>query len=245
MLRIAGCNDPLLARPLALYDVVSDGAGRPLAVDVVYLVMGKMTSRLSQLAPGSRLDVWGPLGNGFPTFDSTARLVMVAGGIGQTPFLALGKETLGIQPYGRPLPGDLQAVRRPSVHLLYGARSADLLAGVADFQAAGIGVETITDDGSSGRQGLVTELLDQILSDDEPTRIVACGPERMLHAVAQRTENTPWPCWVSLETPMACGVGICFTCVARVRQLDGGWDYRRTCIEGPVFRAREIWREAP
>ena len=48
------------------------------------------------------------------------------------------------------------------------------------------------------------------------------------------------PCFVSLETPMACGIGICFSCVAKVRDAQGDWDYKRTCVEGPVFEAQRI-----
>ena len=66
MLRLAGCNDPLLGRPLALYDTVLDAAGQPVGVDIVYLVVGKMTRRLATFQPGQPLEVWGPLGNGFP-----------------------------------------------------------------------------------------------------------------------------------------------------------------------------------
>ena len=65
MLRIAGLNDPLIGRPLALYDTIAGDSGEPEFVDVVYLVKGKLTSRLWQMQPGQQLDVWGPLGNGF------------------------------------------------------------------------------------------------------------------------------------------------------------------------------------
>lgn len=68
-------------------------------------------------------------------------------------------------------------------------------------------------------------------------RIVCCGPEPMMEAVAHLAAEQNVPCQVSLETPMACGVGICFTCVARIREPDGTSDYRRTCVEGPVFDA--------
>jgi dihydroorotate dehydrogenase electron transfer subunit len=57
--------------------------------------------------------------------------------------------------------------------------------------------------------------------------------------VARIAREADVPCEVSLETPMACGVGICFTCVAKVRQ-PGGWDYKRTCVEGPVFDAERL-----
>src|SRR5215207_9635074 len=100
MLRLACYNDPLLGRPLALYDTVLDGK-EPVGIDVVYLVLGKLTSRLARLLPGQELDVWGPLGNGFPP-QPAQHLVMVAGGIGQTPFPALAREHLGDRRYGDP-----------------------------------------------------------------------------------------------------------------------------------------------
>jgi dihydroorotate dehydrogenase electron transfer subunit len=61
-----------------------------------------------------------------------------------------------------------------------------------------------------------------------------------MEAVAKIAREAKVPCEVSLETPMACGIGICFTCVAPIRDRDGGWDYRRTCVEGPVFDAASI-----
>lgn len=237
MLRLAGCDDPLLGRPLALYDTVPGPTGEPWAVDVVYLVVGKLTRRLAHCLPGQRLEVWGPLGNGFPP-QPTEHLLMVAGGIGQTPFLALAQEFLGRRTYGEP-PRRIAPARR--VTLCYGARKAEYLAGVEDFQRVGVEVRTSTDDGSAGHHGLVTDLLRAVLETSSAgCRIVCCGPEPMLEAVAAMTRQSGVPCQVSLETPMACGIGICFSCVARVRDASGGWDYRRTCVEGPVFDAKVI-----
>ncbi|HEX3314472.1 MAG TPA: FAD-binding oxidoreductase, partial [Gemmataceae bacterium] len=85
MLRLPGVSDPLLGRPFALYDTVLDPAGSPIGIDVVYLVVGKMTGRLAALRPGDRLEVWGPLGNGFPEPQTDDHVGLVAGGIGQTP----------------------------------------------------------------------------------------------------------------------------------------------------------------
>ena len=236
MLRLAGFDDPLLGRPLALYDTVLDDAGLPVGIDVVYLVIGKMTSRLAGWRPGQSLEIWGPLGNGFAS-ESTEHLVMVAGGIGQTPFLALAREYLGQRRYGDPQRVPAKARR---VTLCYGARSRDLLAGVADFEQIGVEVRVSTDDGTAGHHGLVTDLLRQTLAEIASPLIVCCGPEPMMEAVARMAIATNKPCRVSLETPMACGLGICFSCVARVRDAEGGWDYRRTCVEGPVFDAAAI-----
>jgi dihydroorotate dehydrogenase electron transfer subunit len=238
MLRLAGCDDPLLGRAFALYDTVDDASGQPTMVDIVYLVMGKMTARLARLQPGQQLDVWGPLGNGF-TVPAADRLILVAGGIGQTPFLALGKEHLGRRMYGAP---PRSVARFDQVTLLYGVRSADLLAGEHDFRSAGIDLRTASDDGSVGHHGFVTQLLAQVLEETsgERRQVVCCGPEVMMERAAEVCHAASVPCLVSLETPMACGIGICFSCVAKVRQNDGSWDYRRTCVEGPVFDANSI-----
>jgi dihydroorotate dehydrogenase electron transfer subunit len=182
------------------------------------------------------LEVWGPLGNGFSP-QATEHLVMVAGGIGQTPFPALAREHLGGRRYGDP-PRQVAAVRR--VTLCYGARTKDYLAGVEDFERLGVEVLVSTDDGTAGHHGLVTDLAEKVLDRSPTAGVVCCGPEPMMEAVARLTAVRGVACQVSLETPMACGVGICFSCVARVRDPGGNWDYKRTCVEGPVFEAGQI-----
>jgi dihydroorotate dehydrogenase electron transfer subunit len=238
MMRLADCNDPLLGRPLAFYDTVATGGGMPTAIDIVYLTLGKMTRRLARLDLGDELELWGPLGNGFPPL-ATAHLVMVAGGIGQTPFLALGKEYLGRRRYGNP---SRRVPAAQQVTLCYGVRTAQLAAGVDDFKSAGIDVRLSSDDGSLGHHGLVTDLLGEVIDETrgQDRLVVCCGPEPMMRAVADLCALNEVRCLVSLETPMACGIGICFSCVAKVCQPDGGWDWKRTCVEGPVFEAEKI-----
>jgi dihydroorotate dehydrogenase electron transfer subunit len=237
MVRLSGFSDPLLGRALALYDTVALGGGEAEAIDVVYLVKGKFTSRLAEFLPGQRVDVWGPLGNGFAPL-ACEELIMVAGGIGQTPFVAVAKEYLGLGVYGSRNAG-ARADRR--VTLCYGARSKEYLAGVPDFERLGVRVLISTDDGSHGHRGYVTDLLPPLLEGERRARqIVCCGPEPMMHAAAQIAAEKNAPCQASLEAPMACGIGVCFTCVARVFDDAGGWDYKRTCVEGPVFDAQRI-----
>jgi len=238
MLRLPDRHDPLLARPLAVYDTFADAVG-PRYADFIYLVHGRFTRALSAARPGDEVAIWGPLGNGFrlPAVD---HLVLVAGGIGQTALLALARERLGRARYGQP-PRDAALARR--VTFCWGARHAGMFAAVEDFRTAGCDVHMATLDGSAGIQGTVVDLLDSRFSgegDAAAVQIACCGPEPMMAAVARWARGRGWPCAVSLETPMACGVGICFTCVARIRDADGGWDYRRTCVEGPVFDAEAV-----
>lgn len=237
MVRLADCNDPLLGRALAVYDVSDGPDGQPRFVDVVYLVVGKMTRLLAEFPAGAKLEVWGPLGNGFPP-TPTEHLLMVAGGIGQTPFLMLAREYLGLRAYGDPqraVPGAKQ------VTLCYGARSAEHLACVDDFRRLGIDVHLSTDDGSVGHRGYVTELIRPIVKQSTTScRIACCGPDVMMEATARVAQELGLKCQVSLESPMACGIGACFSCVKKIRDSSGGWDYRRTCVEGPVFDAADV-----
>jgi len=237
MVRLEGRDDPLLARPLALYDTVCDESGQVNSIDLVYLVVGKLTARLAELRPGATITLWGPLGNGFASALSGAHLVMVAGGIGQTPFVALAAEQLGLRTYGDP---PRHAAQASKVTLCYGARSSRYLAGVDDFQRLGVDVHVATDDGSQGHHGYVTDLVPPLLAASPGCKVVCCGPEPMMAKVAAIAAAAKVACDVSLETPMACGIGICFSCVAKVRQPDGSWDYRRTCVDGPVFDAQQI-----
>lgn len=236
MLRGPDLTDPLLGRPFALYDTILDEQGNPVAIDIVYLVVGKMTRLMTSWRAGENIEVWGPLGNGFPV-PETERLIFVAGGIGQTPFLATGREALGGRAYGK------RAVHRPVRELVmcYGARSAEYLAGLDDFAGAGIDVRIATDDGSAGTRGFVTSLLEEELkrSESKPW-VFGCGPEPMLVALQKLILKYDVPGWLSLETPMACGFGACFSCVTKVRDPENEWDYKRVCVEGPIFPAADL-----
>jgi dihydroorotate dehydrogenase electron transfer subunit len=243
MLRMESGNDPLLGRPLALYDVIRDAHGTQRWIDIVYLTVGKMTRRLAEFIPGETLETWGPLGNGFPP-EPADHLLMVAGGIGQTPFVALAKEYLGQEQYGDTSHDAARGrthARAKKVTLCYGAKTAAFLAGMDDFRKSGVHVRLSTDDGSAGHHGLVTELIEPAAASEKGScRIVCCGPEPMLDAVAKIAAKLKLPCQVSLESPMACGIGICFSCVVKIRDELGDWDYRRTCVEGPIFDAAKV-----
>lgn len=239
MIRIPGRTDPLLARPYALYDTADGSGGDPEYLDIVYLVIGGGTRCLATRKPDDPLVFWGPLGNTFPCELPAAlgeHLLLVAGGIGQTPFLALIKELWGQRRYG-----DGRAVAVPKrITMAYGVRHREYLAGLDDFRQTGVDLAIATDDGSLGHPGYVTELAEAILARPKPpTALFGCGPEPMMARLAQIAREGAIPCWLSLETKMGCGYGVCFSCVCAVRQ-DSSWDYRRVCLEGPVFDASQL-----
>lgn len=243
MIRPDAGTDPLLGRPFALYDTVLNEDGKPTEFEFAYHVIGKMTSLMSDWQVGQQVQLWGPLGNGFPLFQGR-HLLCVGGGIGYTPFLAVARETLGIRRYGRDESRYQAATPAERVTLCYGSQSKSVRADLCDFDdLKNFEVQISTDDGSEGHHGLVTDLVAQAFSladDQRPDGVYCCGPEPMMHAVAKQCAEANIPCWLSLETPMACGFGACFSCVTKVNTGNGEWDYQRTCVEGPIFPAEVL-----
>ena len=130
--------------------------------------------------------------------------------------------------------------------MLYGCRTEADLAGVGPTRRAGIDVAVATDDGTAGRPGPVSELLDDFLGRDGTDAakrwvICACGPMPMLKATAAVAGRHAIRCYVSLESPMACGFGVCVGCVVGVRERpEGPMMYKRICVDGPVFDAATV-----
>lgn len=184
------------------------GAGGGADLQFLLEDVGPGTRRLAELAAGEALMLLGPLGAGFtpPAHGGTA--VLVGGGIGTAPILALHEE-------------------HPSAPVVLGFRSAAHAETAALF---GEVAELTTDDGSVGRQGLVTEPLRERLDADPSATVYACGPPPMLEAVRAVCAERDAPAQLALEAGMACGFGACFGCVVPTK--DG---YARVCVDGPVF----------
>jgi len=180
------------------------------------------------MASGDAVPCFGPLGHGFRIpRGADVQHLMVAGGIGVAPFFALG----GLI---RSSPG-----RKA---LLYGAATPKHLVCLDDFRKACLRVETITVKGGK-RKGLVTDLLEEHLAASPgPWQLYACGPTPMLRAVWRIARARALPCQLSLETPMACGMGLCKGCSFPRSAAPG---YTLTCREGPVYEASQVDFEHP
>jgi dihydroorotate dehydrogenase electron transfer subunit len=187
-------------------------------------VVGEQSRALAALFPGETALSLGPLGRPFPAPEDGAEAVMVAGGYGIAPFLMLSEE--------------LGRSRRPG-RVFYGGRSAVDLQVRGFFAELGMNLVPVTEDGSLGHRGLVTEPLDAHLEKREgPAVLYACGPNAMLQAVATIAERRRIPCQVSLEPWMGCGVGTCLGCVVRIQERNEARSrFRCACTEGPVFDA--------
>lgn len=224
----ADSTEPLLPRPFSFLDV----KGRRLSF--LYHVVGRGTSLLSKVRPGEELWLTGPLGRGFGTAPEEATAVLVGGGVGIPPLYHLAT-------WLRKLP----AAKRPEVRVLLGARNKSLLLCEKDFKKLGVTLECATDDGSRGKKGYVTALLEPLLGLRAPStlRIYTCGPTPMLKAVSALALKYGAPCEVSVEVPMACGFGACLGCAIKVHDTRAGGQAHRyaiACCEGPVFGAGEL-----
>lgn len=229
MIGIPG-TEVLLRRPFSVCGLPGTFVGAAAdVVQVLYRVYGRATGLMAALKPGARLQVLGPLGNGFePPGDPAATPVFVAGGIGSAAFPCFATQLSA-------------AGRRPI--LLYGARTKGELPLLDWFETHCARTVVATDDGSLGRKGLVTVALEELLG--EPglrPHLYACGPAPMLKAVAKLALAANVPCDLALEAPMACGFGVCLGCVVPCHDGAGGVRYDRCCVEGPVMPAtRMAW----
>ncbi|MDD5095783.1 MAG: dihydroorotate dehydrogenase electron transfer subunit [Dehalococcoidia bacterium] len=206
--------EPLLRRPLSIHRI-KDGN-----LALLFGVVGKGTEWLSRQSAGSSLDILGPLGNGFQIRKESKKLLMVAGGIGVAPLVALAERAID---------------EGLSVKLLLGARTSSHLYAEA---IENVEIIQVTEDGSAGKKGMATDLLASLAPWAD--QIFACGPISMYRAMANmKADLGNKPVQVTLEQIMGCGVGACRGCaVPTVRGM------KMVCNDGPVFDLREIvWEE--
>ncbi|MGB9591618.1 MAG: dihydroorotate dehydrogenase electron transfer subunit [Candidatus Kryptoniota bacterium] len=210
MLNIGETLDPLLPRAFSICDVKDE------IVDLLYVAVGKATSRIAQMKGGERVRFVGPLGNGFPTVNKLESVWVVVGGSGAAVLPIL---TRSIGKAGA------------SYRIFYGTRTEGELIAFGDMV-----FETATDDGSAGFHGNVIDLVKRELKQTRPDKIFVCGPTSMLK-VAQIEFSDIRETYISVETPMACGIGLCQGCAVKKAGAD---DYFLACKDGPVFRSDEI-----
>jgi dihydroorotate dehydrogenase electron transfer subunit len=187
-------------------------------VTVVVAPHGPGSTWLAGLRVGDRVDVVGPLGRPFPLPAPGAAALLVGGGYGAAALVGLA---VLLREQGSP------------VTAVVGAATADRLCSLDELAAAGAEVLVTTDDGSAGRQGWVTDAVAERLP--RAAVVSACGPMGMLAAVAGLATAAGVPSWVAVEESMACGIGVCMTCVLPVVGEDGRSRFARSCTEGPVF----------
>jgi dihydroorotate dehydrogenase electron transfer subunit len=188
-------------------------------------VHGAGTEWLAGVRQGEQLDLVGPLGTPFRLPTAPVGCVLVGGGYGSAPLFGLA-EALG--------------ARDCRVDMVIGAATADRVFGELEAKRTASAAVVTTEDGSTGVQGMVSDVLPDVIERSGARVVYACGPMAMLRAVGQVAASYRMPCQVAVEEAMACGIGVCMTCVLPVVGDDGVTRMTRSCVDGPVFMADRV-----
>ena len=218
----------LLRRSFAIHQVQMRGMyGGTL--DIVVGVSGKGSQWLSERRRHDPLNIVGPLGRPFILPKEKVSCVLVGGGYGSAPLFMLAEQL---------------RERGCRVDVVLGASTEEKLFGTLDIKRLATTLTITTDDGSSGTQGRVTDVLSDIMDKSDSAVVYACGPMGMLAAVAAVATEKRAHSQCSVEESMACGIGVCMTCVLPVIGDDGVTTMVRSCVEGPVFRGDRVrWND--
>jgi len=212
----------LLSRAFSIHGVRPDHGG---TVEFVFAVHGPGTSWLAERRARDVLDVTGPLGKAFPLPRDPVNCLLIGGGYGSAPLFSLASKL---------------KERHCEVDFLLGAGSGDRVFGALTARRTGRTAIITTEDGSLGSRGMVTDMLDQVIHDGRTDVIYACGPMPMLRQITVLARRYDIPVQAAVEEAMACGIGVCMTCVLPVVGLDGITRMSRACMDGPVFRGESV-----
>ncbi len=220
-------NYHVMRRPISI-NKIDKKKGK---IYILFQVVGESTRLLAQRVVGDDLDILGPIGNGFNIYPESKKIMIVGGGIGVAPLLALCEESIR---------------QGKEVRVLIGALKKELILSEESFKRLGARVDVATDDGSYKYKGFVTDLLEEAIQEGWlPDQIFSCGPRPMLKKIANISSDAYIDCQVSLEERMACGIGACLGCVCKIKNEDKKQDkvkyeYKRVCIDGPIFEGSKV-----
>ena len=219
-------SDPLLRIPLGVHVIHKKG------IRLLYKVVGRATDILSSKKKNDKIDILGPLGNGFDLTqlleEKNSKAIICAGGHGVAPLYALAERI---------------AQKKKRIDFFIGARTKKHIVCAKELRKLGVKIHIATEDGTRGKKGYVTSLLKEFLGQKRQNcqkRIMyACGPKPMLSVIAKEAEKFQIPAQVSVDEYMACGIGACLGCAIKTKT-----GYKLVCKDGPVFDAQEIdWRK--
>lgn len=219
-----GDSGLILRRAFAIASA-STTAGFAGTVQFIVAEHGPGTRWIVQRKAGEKLDLVGPLGNPFPLPAEPRPAVLVGGGYGAAPLLPLAEQLLAAG---------------GEVEIVLGAATADRLFGELAAKRLVGKVTVTTDDGSAGTKGRVTDELPNAIERIGAQVVYACGPMAMLKACGEVAAQHNIRAQVSVEEAMACGIGVCMTCVLPVRGEDGKSRFVRSCVDGPCFDAQAV-----
>lgn len=229
MLKVSNNHHPFLRRPFSVYKNFPDDHPKKRErgrLSILYKVIGKGTRKMAEFEKGQRLDIIGPLGNGFtlPPYPSSTHMILIGGGVGIVSLYPLA-----------------EALTVGQSFVFIGGKTRDDILCSADFKRLNSNIFISTEDGSLGFKGTVVDLFSsqrKRFSRNKTHYLYACGPTGMLKDLARTIRSEQFVSQASLESRMGCGFGACWGCV--VKTNDPKLPYQRVCKEGPVFNLKDI-----
>ncbi len=216
----------ILRRAFAIYRATEKSAHGGL-IELIVAPHGQGSRWLTSLEPHATVDMVAPLGTHFGIPTEPVRALLVGGGYGSAPLFGLA---------------ELLKSRGCRVDMVLGASTANKIYAPLDGKRAVSSLTITTDDGSMGTQGQITDVLSQIIIENEIEIIYSCGPMGMLEAITKISDRFGILHQCAVEESMACGIGVCMTCVLPVTGDDGVTRMLRSCIDGPVMDgSRVVW----
>ena len=214
----------VLRRAFAIYRTFDRGASGGLLESVV-APHGAGSTWLTNQQPGMKIDLIAPLGTAFGIPTEPVRALLVGGGYGSAPLFGLS---------------DVLKNRGCRVDMVIGASTAMKIYAPLDGKRSVSSLTITTEDGSTGKTGKVTDVLREIITSNEIDIVYSCGPMGMLEAINNITEEFNLMHQCSIEESMACGIGVCMTCVLPIKGEDGQIRMLRSCIDGPVVAGESV-----
>ena len=216
-MKLEGLEAHILRRPFSVFDVsVEKGT-----ISIIYQVVGEGTDYMTSMEKGKTVDLIGSVGHGWTVPEAGQRVLIVGGGVGAAPLYILSKQA---------------KKAGAKVDIVLGAATHDALV-TLPFYIETHGIEPVcaTDDGTYGYHGFCTEPVKELLAKSHYDKVYVCGPELLMHIIANVCAEAGVACELSMERRMACGVGACLSCI--VETVDGR---KRSCVDGPVFPAEKV-----
>ena len=224
-INVGGDSSSMILRRAFAISRVSINSTFGGTMELIAAPHGQGSKWLCAQGEGVVLDIVAPLGTAFGIPTEPVPVLLVGGGYGSAPLFGLA---------------EVLNARGCRVDMLLGASTASKIYAPMEGKRAVNSMRIYTEDGSMGQAGRVTDPIAEIIKDLDIAVVYSCGPMQMLSAITKITDSLSVVHQCAVEEAMACGIGVCMTCVLPVENEDGTVSMLRSCIDGPVMDGSKV-----
>lgn len=224
-IKVGGETSRMVLRRAFAISRTAESAAFGGTMELIVAPHGNGSQWLCAQPEGSEVDIVAPLGTSFGIPTEPVNALLVGGGYGSAPLFGLA---------------EVLKSRGCKVDMLLGASTGSKIYAPMEGKRSVNSLKIYTEDGTMGETGRVTQPIVEIIKSGSVDVIYSCGPMGMLSAISELTQGTDVVHQCAVEEAMACGVGICMTCVLPVKEPNGLISMKRSCIDGPVMDGAEV-----